>query len=209
MFYSLLVLLFLFIPSSRCQTNLTYVFSHVNSSLIEFYLQSNGWYLTNTSYVKRLSTVGMDFLNSTELILTANDIQSIVVNWNTGYCSFSEALAEKYSWINVSNPLCFTGVSLTISNLLQLTITMEQLASSASIFMKFYSLTYFSIITSLSNEFYFNLAQEFSIHLTKDAFILEQFLFPTSFSSTSISSRSKGQSTSLLPIHQQSILFIF
>lgn len=192
MFHSLL-LLFLFIPSSRCQTNLTYVFSHVNTNLIEFYLQSNGWFLTNTSYVKRLPTMGMDFLNSTELILTANDIQSIAINWNTGYCSFAAALAEKYSWINVSYPLCFTDISLSMSNLVQLSITMDQLANAASIFMKFYSLTYFSIITSLTDDFYFNLAQQFSTHLTKKTFVLEQFLFPSSFTLASISLRSKGQ----------------
>lgn len=193
MFKSVFVFIFLFIPSSRCQTNLTYVFSHVNSSLIEFYLQPNAWFLTNLSYVKRLPTVGINFLNATDVILAANDIHSIAVSWNTGYCSFAAALAERYPWISVSNALCFTGVSFSISNLFQLTITIEQLAKSAAVFMNSYSLTYFSIITSLSNDFYFNLAQEFATQLTKSAYILEQFLFKTGFPPTSGSLRSKGQ----------------
>ena len=202
-----LVLIFLFIPSSRCQSNLTYVFSHVNTSLIELYLRPTGWFLTNLSHVKHLPTIGVNFLNSTEVILAANDIQSIAVSWNTGYCSYAVALAERYPWISVSNALCFTTTYLSISNLFQLTITIEQLAQSAAVFLNYYSVTYFSIITSLSNDFYPSLAQEFATQLTKSAYILEQFLFSTRFPPTSSALRSKGQPKH--SIRQQFLVLFF
>jgi hypothetical protein len=75
---------------------------------------------------------------------------------------------------------------------LQLTSTSQQLASAATIFMQQYSLTYFSIIISLSGDFYSNLAQEFSIYLTENSFVLEKFLFLSNFTSSSLSSASKG-----------------
>lgn len=189
-----LLLIFLIAPSFRCQYNLTYVLSPINTSTVELYLQSNGFILTNSSYVKRLSTLGVEFLNSTEILLAADDIQSIAVSWNTGDCSFPAALAAKYDPTSVSNALCFTGISLSFANLLQLTITIDQLADSAAVLMHFYSLTYFSVITSLSNDFYFNLAQEFSTYLTRDTFVLEQFIFLGGFTSSSVSARSRGQS---------------
>jgi hypothetical protein len=75
---------------------------------------------------------------------------------------------------------------------LQLTSTSQQLASAATIFMQQYSLTYFSIIISLSSDFYSNLAQEFSIYLTENSFVLQNVLFLSNFTSSSLSSTSKG-----------------
>ena len=146
--YRLLFSILLFIPFSYCQLNFTYVLSPINSSTIESYLQVNTFLLTNTSYVTRLSTSGVEFLNSMQILLTANDTQSIVVNWNTGDCSFPSALAVRNGSINISSPICFTTASASLPNLLHLTITSEQLANSAAIYMNTYSLTYFSILLS-------------------------------------------------------------
>jgi len=191
LFYILLI--FLFIPSYLCQNNLTYVFSTIPTSEIETLLQSNGFILSNSSYVTRLlSSLGVDFLNATQTILAANNIQSIAFSWNTGDCSFPTALALKYTSINVSSPICYTEITPSTNNFLQLTITNQGLASAATVFMRQYALNYFSIIIGSSNSFYFNLAQQFSTYLTESNFILDQFLFVSSFTSSILSSSSKG-----------------
>jgi hypothetical protein len=187
-----ILLIFLFIPSYSCQNNLTYVFSQLTIAEIELLLNSNGFILTNSSYVKRLSSSTVNFLNSTQILLSANDIQSIAVTWDTGDCTFPSALALQYPSINISSPICFTELNITATNLLQLTITSKQLAHAAYIFMNHYTLTYFSIIISDSSSFYTNLAQEFSTYLTEYSLILEQFLFKSSFTSSALSARSKG-----------------
>jgi hypothetical protein len=187
-----ILLISLFISSFRCQYNITYVFSPINTITVESYLQSNGSILASTSYVERLSTLGVDFVNSIQIILAANNTQSIAFSWNTGDCSFPSAIALKYEKINVSSPICLTGLPSTISNFLQLTITNQQLSNAAAVFMNYYTLTYFSIIMGSSSDFYFYLAQEFSTYLTQDSYILEQYLFTTNFTSTILSARSKG-----------------
>ena len=187
-----ILIISLSVSSFRCQSDITYVFSFINQTTVESYLQFNGSILANTSAVERLSTSGVDFLTSIQVILNANNTQSIVFSWNTGDCSFPSALALQYDKINVSSPICFTSVPSSINNLLLLTVTSQQLSEAASIFMKTYSLTYFSIIMSSSSDFYFNLAQEFSTYLTEDSFVLEQFIFTSSFSPTILSARSKG-----------------
>jgi hypothetical protein len=187
-----ILLIFLFIPSYFCQNNITYVFSHINTSTISTILNSNGFILTNSSYVKRLSSSGAQLLNSTQTILSANNIQSIAFSWNTGDCSFPLSVAATYGSINVSSPICvFQRTLSSITNFLQLTTTSKQLASAAAVFMTHNSLNYFSIIISSSSDFYFNLAQEFSTYLVENNYILEQFLFVSNFPS-SLTSTSKG-----------------
>jgi hypothetical protein len=204
-----LLLISLSISSFRCQSNITYVFSSINLTTVETYLQFNGSILANTSVVQRLSTSGVDFLNSIQTILTANDTQSIAFSWNTGDCSFPVALALRNDTINVSSPICFTSIPTSIHNFLLLTLTSQELSDAAAIFMNSYSLTYFSIIMSSSSDFYFNLAQEFSTYLTEDSYILEQFIFTTSFTSTTVSSRSKGLPFFLLSYFNLLFLFYF
>jgi hypothetical protein len=187
-----LILIFLFIPSYLCLNNFTYVFSYLPTTTIQSILSSNGFIVTNTSLVKRLLTSGVNLLNATEIILSSNDTQSIAFSWNTGDCSFPSALALKYSSIDISSPICYSVIDSSISNILQLTVTTKQLANAAAIFMTQYSLTYFSLIISSSNSFYFNLAQEFSAYLTEQNSILEQFMFTSSFPPSSVSIRSKG-----------------
>jgi hypothetical protein len=150
----------------------------------------------------------VNFLNSIETISSANDIQSIAFSWNTGDCSFPSTLALRYQSINVSSPICFNAIPSSINNFLLLTITSQQLANSAAIFMNSYTLTYFSIIISSSSDFYFNLAQDFSTYLTEDSYILEQFLFTTSFTSTTLSARSKGYYDFILIPHISILVFI-
>jgi len=178
--------------SYLCQNNLTYVLSELTVAEIESLLNSNGFILTNSSYVKRLSSSTVNFINSTQTLLSATDIQSIAFTWNTGDCTFPASLALQYPSINISSPICFTELNVTATNLLQLSITTQQLAHAASIFMNHYTLTYFSIIISDSNSFYTNLAQEYSAYLTEYSLVLEQFLFKSSFSSSTLSARSKG-----------------
>jgi hypothetical protein len=139
-----------------------------------------------------LPTAGVQLLNSTETLLTSNDSNGIVFNWNTGDCSLASAIALRYSSIEIISPICYTEINSTISNILQLTVTTKQLASAATVFMNQYILTYFSIIISSSSDFYFNLAQEFSTYLTEQNFILEQFLVFSTFPPSSTSLRSKG-----------------
>jgi hypothetical protein len=185
-----ILLICLFIPF--CQTNVTYVFTHIPTTIVQSLLNSNGFLLTNSSYVTRLLTSGVDLINSIQTFLTATDTQSVAFSWNTGDCSFPSSLAITYPSINISSPICFTEIPSSITNLLQLTSTSQQLASAATIFMQQYSLTYFSIIISLSSDFYSNLAQEFSIYLTENSFVLQNVLFLSNFTSSSLSSTSKG-----------------
>ena len=190
---SLLVFFILWIPSSRCAVNLTYVFSHVTNASIQTFLRSDGLILANSSAVTRLPSTGLDLINSVQTLLSSTDIQSIVFNWDTGDCSLPTALALNNSSINVVSPICFTETP-SVSNLLQLTVTSEQLADAAGVFMTQYSLIYFSILISNSSDFYWKFAQGFSTSLAKKSFILEQFLFVSNFSTSSPTSlRSKGE----------------
>lgn len=187
------LLISLFISSYLCQNSITYVFSHVPTSTVELSLQSNGFILTNTSYVQRLLTAtGAEFFNATRVFLSANDSGSIVFSWNTGDCSFPTALASAYPSTTIISPICFSDIDSSVTNLLQLTVVTKQLATAATIYMKHYTLTYFSIIISLTNSFYFNLAQEFATYLTENSFTLEQLLSTSTFTSSSLSYRSRG-----------------
>jgi len=186
------VIIFIFIPSYSC-LNLTYVLSYTNTNEISSLLLSNGSVLTNTAYVKRLSSSSNDLLVSTQTLLNASNIQSIVFTWNTGDCSYPSAIATHYPATYISSPICFTESSL-LNNLLQLTATTTQLGQAAVVLMNYYSLHYFSMILSDSNEFYSNLAMQFSSYLTEKSFIFERSISASSFtSSSSISSlKSRG-----------------
>ncbi|CAF4063103.1 unnamed protein product [Rotaria magnacalcarata] len=186
-----IILILISIQSYLCQNNFTYVLSHINTSEINSVLSSNDYILTNSSYVTRLPILGIQLLNSIQTLLSSNNTQSIVFSSKTSDCSLPIALALKYNAINISSPLCFSDTTSSISNILQLAVTSEQLASAAIIFMNQYSLTYFSIIISESNDFYSNIAQEFSAYLTEKNFISEQILIQSNFLSSSSSSRSK------------------
>lgn len=190
---SLLVFVILSLPSCRCAINLTYAVSHVTNASIQTFLNSDGLILANSSAVTRLPSAGLDLINSVQTLLSSSDIESIVFSWDTGDCSLPAALALENSSINIVSPICFTEIP-SVSNLLQLTVTSEQLADAAGVFMTQYSLTYFSILISSASDFYWKLAQGFSTSLTKKSFILEQFLFVSNLStSSSTSLRSKGE----------------
>ena len=190
---SLLVFLIASIPSSQCTSDLTYVLSHVTNASIQTFLRSDGLILTNSSAVTRLSSTGLDLINSVQTLLSSLDVQSIVFSWDTGDCSIPAIVALNSSSTNVSSPICFTETP-SGSNLLQLTVTSDQLADAAAVLMTHYSLSYFSILISNSSDFYLKLAQGFSTSLAKKSFILEQFLFISNFStSSSTSFRSKGE----------------
>jgi hypothetical protein len=152
----------------------------------------NGFILGNQSYVTRLSSTSANLINSIQTLQGYNATQAIVFSWNTGDCSLPSALALTYPSIKISSPICFTDISISITNIYQLTVTSKQLASAATMFMEQYSLTYFSLIISSSNDFYFNLAEKFSSYLTENSYILEQFLIGSNFTQSSLSSRSKG-----------------
>ena len=187
-----IIIIFLLIPSYLCQNNYTYVFSYLPNSTIQSILRSDDFILTNSSYVIRLPTAGVQLLNSTQTLLASNDSNGIVFNWNTGDCSLSSAIALRYPSIETISPICNSEIDSTVSNILQLTVTNLQLANAATVFMTQYSLTYFSLIISTSSDFYFNLAQEFSTYLTESNYVLEQFLFFSTFPPSSTSLRSKG-----------------
>ncbi|CAF1256193.1 unnamed protein product [Rotaria sordida] len=183
-FLSSIIIIFIFIPSYLCLNNLTYVFSHTATSDINVLVSSNGLILTNTAYVKRLSSSTVDLLQSTEKLLNATDVQSIVFGWNTGDCSYPSAIALKYPTKYISIPICFTHVS-SLNNILRLTVTSEELGQAAVSFMNYYSLHYFSMILSDSNEFYLNLAQKFSSYLSQKSYIFEKLISVSNFSSSS------------------------
>jgi len=155
-------------------------------------IYQNGFILANSSYVTRLSSTSANLINSIQTLQAYNANQAIVFSWNTGDCSLPSALALTYPSIKISSPICFTDISIDINNIYQLTVTSKQLASAATMFMEQYSLTYFSLIISSSNDFYFNLAEKFSSYLTENSYILEQFLFESNFTQSSYSFRSKG-----------------
>jgi len=131
----------------------------------------------------------MDLVNSIQTLLSSiNNIQSIVFEWNTGDCTYPSALATIYSTKLISCPICSTGIS-SLNNLLQLTVTTNQLGQAAAVFLNQYSLHYFSMILTDSNSFYLNLAEQFSNYLTRQSYIYERFIPVSNFtSSSSISS---------------------
>jgi len=187
-----IIIIFILISSYSCQNNLTYVLSYTNTSELNLLLHSNGLILTNSTYVKRLSSSAVDLLTSTQTLLSANNVQSIVFVWNTGDCSYPSALALTYPTKYISSPICFTQVS-SLNNILQPTVTSKQLGQAAISFMNHYSLHYFSMILSDSNEFYSNLADQFSSYLTQKSYIFERSIPISNFSSSSISSlKSRG-----------------
>ena len=192
-----ILIIFIFIPFYSC-LNLTYVLSYTNASEISSLLRSNDLILINTTYVKRLSSLSNDLLLSTQILLNATDVQSIVFTWNTGDCSYPSALATTYPAKYISSPVCFTESS-SLNNLLQLTATSTQLGQAAVSCLRYYSLHYFSIILSDSNPFYSNFALHFSGYLTQMSYIFERSLSVSNFtSSSSISSlKSRGESIHL------------
>ncbi|UJR31984.1 hypothetical protein I4U23_019457 [Adineta vaga] len=190
LYYRIFILL-LFPSSYFCQ-NIIYDISPTNTITINLILNSNVSLLTNTSIVKRLPSSSNDLLTSTGILLNATNIQSVVFTWNTGDCSYPIALANTYPMKYISSPICFTSIS-TISNLLQLTSTSEQLGEAAVTLMNSFSLHYFSMILSDSNAFYSTLAQHFSSSLTQRNYVLERTIllsnFSAVFSSNSFKSR--------------------
>lgn len=187
------LLIFMCMQSYVCLNNVTYAFSHLNTTEIQSILSSNNYIITNSSYVKHLPLAGADLLDSIKQFLSSTDIQSVAFTLNTGDCSLPLASALKYQSINISFPICFSKITSYTSNILQLVITNEQLVSAATIFMNHYSLSYFSMLISESSDFYFNLAQEFSTYMTEKNFILEQTLLKSNFPPSSGSLRSKGE----------------
>lgn len=190
-----LVILVVLIPSHLCLNNLTYVFSHTTNDSVASLLRYNNLNLLNSSYVRRLSSTPDDLVTSTRVFLSASSIQSVVFSWNTGDCSYPSSVAKNMPSQFVSSPLCFTGTS-SLSNLLQLTATSQQLGQAAGGFMSRFSLHYFSVILTDSNAFYSNFARQFSGTLTEALFIYERLISATNFSSSAISSlksRSKSR----------------
>ncbi|CAF3674386.1 unnamed protein product [Rotaria sp. Silwood1] len=185
-----IIFIFLCIPSYLCLNNFTYVLSHINTNEISSILRSNDSILTNSLYVQRLSLSGVELLDSIEKILLWNNSQSIAFSWNKGDCSLPLALALKFKSINISSPICFSHIDISVNNILKLLVTNQQLALAATLFMNQYSLTYFSIIISESSDFYLNLAQVFSSYLTENNLILEQILLKSNFPPSSSSLRS-------------------
>jgi len=184
-----IITIFIFISSYSCVNNLTYVLSYTNSSDINSLLRSNGLILTNTAYVIRLSSSSTNLVNSIQTLYSAiNNVQSIVFEWNTGDCSYPSALATMYSTKLISCPICFSKIS-SLNNLLQLTVTTDQLGQAAVSFLNQYSLHYFSMILTDSNSFYLNLAEQFSNYLIRQSYIYDRFIPVSNFtSSSSISS---------------------
>ena len=178
----------IFLPSSLSLANLTYVLSHTTTNTVKSYLGASESILTNASYVKRLSALSNDLIASTQTLLSSSDIQSIVFTWNTGDCSYPLSLARTYSTKYLSSPICMTSTSLAPANVLQLTVTSKQLAQAADAFMTRYSLHYFSMILSDSNEFYNNLAEQFAGYLSANTFIYERLIAKSNFSAATITS---------------------
>jgi hypothetical protein len=140
----------------------------------------------------RLLSTSDVLLTSTQTLITANNSQSVVFVWNTGDCSYPFALAKTWPTKYISSPICFSQVSSSI-NLLQLTVTTTQLGQAAVSFMSYYSLHYFSMILTDSNNFYSNLAEEFSGYLSQKSYIFERTILVSNFSLASIISlKSRG-----------------
>ena len=194
-FFFIIIILFLFIPSYSSTNNLTYVLSHTTIDDINSLLGPNDLILANTSYVERLSSSTNDLLNSTETLLSAHNIQSIVIQWNTGDCSYPSALATTNPVKYIGSPICFSLVS-SLNNLIQLTVKSKQLAQAATVYMNYYSLHYFTMVIRDSNNFYSNIAQQFSHHLTQNSYFYEKSVSISNFSSSptlisSLSSRGR------------------
>jgi hypothetical protein len=185
-------------PSYLYAINRTYVLSYTTDSEVNLLLGSNGSILTSGTYVNRLLTSSANLLNSTQALLAASDVQSIVFTWNTGDCSYPSASAVTNPTKYISSPICFSQTS-SLNNLLQLTATSAQLGQAAIVFMNQYSLHYFSMILSDSNVFYSNLAEQFSSYLTQKSYIFERSISVSNFTSaSSISSlTSRGKSIPL------------
>ena len=197
-FFFNIILIFIFIPSYIYAVNLTYVLSPANTSEINSFLRSNAAsILTNGTYVKRLLTTSTNLLSSTQTLIAATDVQSVVFTWNSGDCSYPSAIAITNPTKYISSSICFTSTS-SLNNLLQLTVTTQQLGQAATIFMNQNSLHYFSMILSDSNVFDSNLAIEFSSYLVQKAFIFERLMPVSSFTSVSSinSLKSRGKSFS-------------
>lgn len=196
-FMELLFILLLLskIPSSTSMTNLTYVLTPTNASYISVVLRSNSAILSNTSYVIRLSSTSENFLASTRTLLAANNSRAIVFITDTGDCSYPWALARTYSSKYITSPICFSQTSSFI-NLLQLSVTSAQLGQAAAALMNSYTLHYFSMIISTSNNFYVSLAEQFSNYLTQQSYLLERTMLVSSFSASSITSlKTRGRSS--------------
>ena len=186
------IFIFTCISCTLCMHNFTYVFSHLNTSTVRSVLRSNGFMLTNSLCVERLSVSSVELLTSIQTLLSSNDIESIAFSWNISDCSLPLAIALRYKSVNISSPMCLSDIPASITNIFKLTVTNQQLASVATILMKQYSLNYFSMIISESVDFYYNLAQEFSTYLTGQNFTLEKFLFASNFPQSSTTLFSKG-----------------
>ena len=177
----------IFLPSSFSLANLTYVLSHTTTNAVETFLGTGVSILTNASYVKRLSALSNDLIASTQTLLLSPDIRSIVFTWNTGDCSYPLSLAKTYSTKYLSSPICLTPTNrLAPGNLLQLTVTSEQLARAADAFMTRFSLHYFSMILTDGNEFYNSLAEQFARYLSANSFIYERSITRSNFSAGTI-----------------------
>jgi hypothetical protein len=202
-----LVILVVLLPSHLCLNNLTYVFSHTTNDSINSLLRFNHVTLLNSSFVQRLSSTPDDLVTSTRIFFSSTSTRSIVFSWNSGDCSYPSSVAKTMPNQLVSSPMCFTGTS-SLSNLLQLTVTSQQLAQAAGSFMTRFSLHYFSMILTDSNIFYSNFARQFSGSLTETSFIYERLISTTSFSPTTISSlksRSKSRTDTSIISYEEEI----
>jgi len=184
--------IFLLLLFSTSTASLTYTLSQVNVSTIGTYLQlTMSSVLTNTASVRRLSTSDMDLLTSTQILLSATNVESIGFAWNSGDCSYPAAIAKKNSSIYISSPICFTAAtssSSSLTNLIQLTATIEQLAQAGIYFLNMNSLHYFSMVVSDSNDFYTNLASQFASYLTSQSYIYERTIPMSNFTTSAINS---------------------
>ena len=184
----------IFIFSTVSSSNVTYLLSPVSSIYLENYLNLNNSILNDSSSVQRLSSSTDELISSLDILSMITNHDSIVFNSDDADCSLSTALAFHYNSCDVSTPICFSVFSSPPSNLYRLTVNSEQIALAAKLFMNQYSLIYFSILLTDSNDFYLKFSQSFSSYLTKNAFILEQTVFINNFSSASVTNQnSKGK----------------
>lgn len=183
--------IFLLLLFSTSTASLTYTLSQVNVSTIGTYLQSTmSSVLTNTMTVRRLSASDTDLLTSTQTLLAATDAKSIAFAWNSGDCSYPAAIAKKNASVYVSSPICFTAAatSSSLTNLIQLTATIEQLAQAGVYFLNTNSLHYFSMVVTDSSNFYTNLASQFARYLTSQSYIYERTIPMSNFTTSAITS---------------------
>lgn len=174
-------------PSLIYSTNLTFVFTHLPTTNLSVYLQSNALTILNSNSVRRISTLNSELINSTQTLITTASFQSIVFSWNTGDCSFPKSLASFYSSKSIVNPICSTTIP-SLSNQIQLNVRSSQLAEAAAIFMTRYSLHYFTMIVTDSNAFHLSIAQDFASYLSEASFINERLIGSSSFSASTITS---------------------